>query len=165
MIKIFAENLDDFILNCGERLFESPIQSLYSIFNHKSRKFTENNLCYDLIKRNYDQKHNPNIFVLLTSLDASKLSRENLIECIEKRNERFGIMPQYESSLILQKKEEIEALKIKNEQLESRIIEMSQLIRDIRFNMKEEYEKEHFRYRFFVPIGQEKTIIVLLILN
>lgn len=154
-----AENLDDFILNCGERLLQSPIQSLYSIFNHKDRKFTQHNLCYDLIKRNYEQNNNLNIFVLLTSIDAQKLSRENLIDSIEKRIERGGMMPNYDSSIVLQNEKEIDTLKQKNDLLQSRIIEMTQIIRELRFNLMEEHESDHFRYNFFVPLGQKWTKI------
>ena len=142
-------------MNCGERLLQSPIQSLYSIFNHKDRKFTKHNLCYDIIKRHYEQNNNLNIFVLLTSIDAQKLSRENLIDSIEKRNERGGMMPNYDSSFVLQNEKEIDTLKQKNDLLQSRIIEMTQIIRELRFNLMEEHESDHFRYNFFVPLGQE----------
>lgn len=53
IIEHISKNLDDYIIDVGEELFNLPIQSLYNIFNHEKRSLTQHNICYDLIKTNY----------------------------------------------------------------------------------------------------------------
>lgn len=102
--------LDEYIMNCGEQLLFIPIQSLYRIFNNNKRYLTKQNLCYYLIKQHYEKTKNSNIFVLLKCLDSENLNKENIIDSIESRNSRFGMIPNIESSYFSSMNEKIEFL-------------------------------------------------------
>lgn len=88
-----AIKLDDYLLKYGQKLMDSPIQSLFNIFNHKKRKMTENDLAYELIIDCFERNNNPDIFILLESIDGSKLSKSHLEDSIKFKEKRFNHMP------------------------------------------------------------------------
>ena len=53
--ELISKDLDNYLKICGEMLLESPIQSLFNIFSNKSKNFSDNNLCYNLIKHHYEK--------------------------------------------------------------------------------------------------------------
>lgn len=88
-----AVKLDDYLLKYGQNLMDSPIQSLFNIFNHKKRKMTKNDLAYELIIDCFERKKNSDVLILLESIDGSKLSKSNLENSIEFKEKRFNHMP------------------------------------------------------------------------
>ena len=80
-------------------------QKLYFYFDNYSVKLnlsiqavfqnfiTKQDLAYEIIKNKFKETNNSNIFILLKSLDASKLSKENMKELISLYKERNEIMP------------------------------------------------------------------------
>ena len=93
-----SENLDNYLDQYGTEMMKLPIQTLFNIFNHSQRNFTKHDLAYNLIKIEYKLSNDPNIFILLSALDATKLSQENLEDCLCSRHLRNGMMPKIESS-------------------------------------------------------------------
>lgn len=152
--EIISQNLDDYLENCGEQLLSLPIQSLCRIFNNKNRQLTKQNLCYQLIKSHFEQTNDSNIFVLLLSLDGNRLSKENLEESINLRNDRFGMMPNLEFSFFDEKEAEIEkVLKKQNEDIQN----LKAILFELRFNLNEEVESKYFKYDWFIPANLEWT--------
>lgn len=95
-----ALNLDDYLEKYGKDLMNAPIQSLVNIFNHKKRKLTQHDLAYNLIGQHFENSKNFEIFVLLDSLDGSKLSKSNLEESFSLYEFRMNHMPAIEFSYI-----------------------------------------------------------------
>lgn len=95
-----ALKLDEYLQKHGEFLMKSPIQSLFNIFNHQKRKMKDHNMAYEMIKRGFEITNDPNIFILLESLDAGELTRSNLEECISERATRFDHMPNIDFSYL-----------------------------------------------------------------
>lgn len=89
-----AQNLDEYLINSGEILMKSPIQSLHRIFKHKKCQLTNHNLAYELIKQQYENSHDSTIFILLDFLDGSQLTKSNLEDSIKLAKHRFDFMPQ-----------------------------------------------------------------------
>lgn len=69
-------------------------------FNHKKRKLTQHDLAYNLIGQHFENSKNFEIFVLLDSLDGSKLSKSNLEESFSLYEFRMNHMPAIEFSYI-----------------------------------------------------------------
>ena len=88
-----AQNLDEYLINSGSILMRSPIQSLHRIFKHKKCQLTNHDLAYELIKQQYENSHDPTIFILLDFLDGSQLTKNNLEESIKLAEHRFDFMP------------------------------------------------------------------------
>lgn len=88
-----AANMDDYLERYGDELMKSSIQSLSIVFNHKKRKLNNHNLAYDLIKKTFEKTNDSSVFILLESLDGSKLTRGNLEESFSMREERMNYMP------------------------------------------------------------------------
>ena len=93
-----SKNLDLFIENYKDDMYDIPIQSLYNIFNDKDRVLENHDSAYNFIiegasetERDYN---NQNLFILLETLDGKKLSEEIMIDCISKRNDHFFYLPQ-----------------------------------------------------------------------
>lgn len=88
-----ARKLDDYLEKYGKTLMKSPIQSLFNIFNHQHRKLKQHNLAYELIQQHYEETNDSNIFILLKTLDGSKLSKTNLEESISMSELHNNYMP------------------------------------------------------------------------
>lgn len=100
-----------------------PIQSLFNIFNHPERKLTKHNLAYNLIKIEFIRSNDQNIFVLLPSLDSTKISQENLEDSLCSCHLRNGMMPKIESYCFANQFE-------KQLQMEKEIAELQSLLKD-----------------------------------
>ena len=98
--KIIAKDLDQYLVECGDELFQVPIQRLNVIFGHPERNLTKHNLCYNLILRNYEKNKNKNIFILLPYLDGNKLDKNNLNDAILNCQYRIGFIPKIEIQYI-----------------------------------------------------------------
>lgn len=157
--EIISNFLDDYLLNCGEELFYTPIQSLYRIFNNENRKLTNQNLCYNLIKQHFDKTKDSTIFSLLPLLDGENLSEENIRDSIESRNKRLGMMPNIEFSYFLQKDDEIKKLKEEIKRIENdkneEVKKLLEIIQEFRFYLNYEYKSKYLKYKFFIPIGKQ----------
>lgn len=107
-----AINLDDYIEKYGSSLMQSPIQSLYNIFSHPKRNLNDHNRAYNVITQYFDETKNSSIFVLLDTLDGSKLTKSNLSEALALRQERMNHMPNVDFefvSRVISKEEELES--------------------------------------------------------
>ena len=126
-----TKNLDYYLENYGEQVMNKPIQSLFNIFNHKQRNLTKFNIAYELIKIQSRKSNNSEVFILLPSLDGTKLNEKYLKESISLVQERQGFMPMIESSFVT------DAIK-KQENHEERIKELETKIQDY----EDKFEKE-----------------------
>ncbi|KAK8839706.1 hypothetical protein M9Y10_031410 [Tritrichomonas musculus] len=121
--KQISENLDNYLDNYGPEIMKLPIQSLFNIFNHPERKLTKHNLAYNLIKIEFIRSNDQNIFVLLPSLDSTKISQENLEDSLCSCHLRNGMMPKIESYCFANQFE-------KQLQMEKEIAELQSLLKD-----------------------------------
>lgn len=108
-----AMNLDDYIDKYGQELIKLPIQTLHIIFNHHKRYLTQHDIAYDLIKQHFEQTRDANIFVLLESLEGSKLSKSNIEECFKLRELRCNHMPSIDFTYLSDSLEKINKLEEK----------------------------------------------------
>ncbi|KAK8840225.1 hypothetical protein M9Y10_031170 [Tritrichomonas musculus] len=107
-----AINLDDYIEKYGSSLMQSPIQSLYNIFSHPKRNLNDHNRAYNVITQYFNETKNSSIFVLLDTLDGSKLTKSNLSEALTLRHECMNHMPNVDFefvSRVISKEEELES--------------------------------------------------------
>lgn len=91
-----SQHLDEYLDQEGELLMNAPIQSLYNIFNHCNRHLKNHDVAYELIKRQFENNHDPKIFILIESLDGSKLSQKNLEESLSLKNLHYNYEPHVE---------------------------------------------------------------------
>lgn len=100
IIKEVAQNLDLYIKNYGEELIKLNIHLLYNIFNHKNRSLTEHNSSYELIIDHFNKTNDFSIFILLPSIDGSKLTDKNRQESIDLQSFHCGFVPSFSLSVI-----------------------------------------------------------------
>ena len=119
-----AIKLDDYLLKYGQILMDSSIQSLFNIFNHKKRKMTKNDLAYELIIDCFERKNNPDIFILLESIDGSKLSKSHLENAIKFKEKRFNHMPTIQFSYLASAIESQDKLQSQIDALKAELIQV-----------------------------------------
>ena len=112
--EIVAKDLDQYLVECSDELFQVPIQRLNVIFGHPERNLTKHNLCYNLILRNYEKNKNKNIFILLPYLDGNKLDKNNLNDAISNSNIRCNYKPSIDYTKIIEINDKLDH--IQNEQ-------------------------------------------------
>lgn len=95
-----AIKLDEYLAKYGNELMKIKINSLYNIFNHKQRKLLDHNLAYDVICQYFNKTKNYDIFILLDSLDGTKLTKNNVEESLSLCKERLNHMPNIDFSYI-----------------------------------------------------------------
>ena len=105
-----AVHLDYYLIQNGEKLLNSPINSLYNIFSHPRRRLTKHNLAYELIHE-HSRKKDKNISILLPFIDGNKLSRKNLEQSLSERGINNGMMPNIDMSYIFMLESDINRLK------------------------------------------------------
>ena len=117
-VKKIAKNLDEVLQSKGEDFMKFNIQILYNIFKHPKRKLINHNLAYQLIVQHSQNSNDQNIFILLPTLDCSRLTKENLENAISFKHQRKGMIPDlqysylnYMKSQIIENKKEIDSLK------------------------------------------------------
>ena len=125
--------LDDYIENYGDILMKLPIQTLHIVFNHKKRNLTNHNDAYEMINKYFERTTEKNVFILLESLDGSKLSKSSIEESFKKRKSRMNYMPNIEFSYFSDSFE-------KQRKLEEKVTELENVIKD--FFLKYENEKK-----------------------
>lgn len=110
-----SKNLDLALQTLGADLFNLNINTLYNIFFNPQRELTDHNSAYDLIKVQAQKEKKTQIFILLPSIDGTKLSKENIKDAILNKNKRYGLIPQIDLYMlnIIEKHEE-EITEIKN---------------------------------------------------
>lgn len=143
--KQIAINLDQYLINHGDRLMKAPIQSLFNVFNHSQRVLTEHNLAYDLIASHFKKTGDSNIFILLDTLDGTKLSKSNLQDSILKKEERMNHIPKIEFSFLAKAIELQQKLELQIENFAKEKIDWDEVVEKDRraFNdMNENYKKE-----------------------
>lgn len=96
-----SQLLDDYILNYGEYLIKTPVQSLFNIITNPNCRFTLHNDFYELIKSNYNQTHDPTKFALIQFLDGNLITRQNLCDSIRNKSFHLGFVPNFDFSLFL----------------------------------------------------------------
>lgn len=77
-------------------MLKIKIQSLSLIFFNKNRILNDHERAYKFIIDSSEK----DFFVLLRSLDGSKLTIESLLESISKRNDHFGFYPEISTSVL-----------------------------------------------------------------
>lgn len=127
-------NLDEYLSNIGDKLFNLPITSIHNILNNKKRNLTQHNLCYNLIKQNYERNHDIQIFSVLPYLDGKKLSDTNLDDSISSQADRNGFIVKIEFSYILDLKKDFDQYKNEQrvviQQMQQQILELKKSLPD-----------------------------------
>lgn len=130
-----AQNLDDYLEKYGKDMLKLPIQTLHNIFNHPNIQLTKHDLAYNLINYEFEETKDPNIFVLLLSLDGTKLSRQNFEDSIKSRDLHLGMMPKIETNFLsnsIQRQNSMENEIIKlNKVIESQKITIDNITNEI----------------------------------
>lgn len=85
--------LDYYLSPYNDEMRQIPVQTLYNIFKHPKRILNDHNLAYHFINAYFITQQNSEIFILISTLDGTKLNRTNLSECFEKREEHVNFMP------------------------------------------------------------------------
>lgn len=146
-----AQKLDLYLSKYGQKVMEIPIQRLCNIFSHPKNKITNYNLAYETIIQYFKKTNNTEILILLTTLDASKFSEENLIDSILHCNDYFGFTPEITTksfaAILNNHLNQINELKneissIQKENLNQRIQSISEKINGHNFQLIEENIKE-----------------------
>ena len=123
---IYAEKvalkLYDYIENYGDILIKLPIQTLHIVFNHEKRNLTNHNRAYEMINKYFERTNDRNVFILLESLDGSKLSKSNIDESFKKRKSRLNYMPNIEFFYLSDSFE-------KQRKLEEKVTELENIIK------------------------------------
>lgn len=73
-----SKHLNDYLLNCSDKLMQLPMKNLINIFSNKSRLLKNENFAYQIIiKQSKNQDSSDiSIFCLLSYLDAQKLNKK-----------------------------------------------------------------------------------------
>lgn len=95
-----SNHLDEYLIQQGELLMKSNIQSLYNIFKKGANQLNDHNLAYNLIKNEFEKSHDINICILLQFLDGRMLSEENLNDSISSQKLHYNFMPKIDFSNI-----------------------------------------------------------------
>lgn len=143
--KYISQRLDLYLRKYSKTMYHLSIQSLYNIFYHVDRILNDHEFAYKFITCQIDPNlgvNNPmrrlnadELFILLGSLDAAKISQGSLKESITNRNSHFGFIPQLDfdhlSNIITQNDN---LLKEKND-MEARLEDQSQFIADLQYKL------------------------------
>lgn len=158
-----SQNIDHYLDLCGEKLLESPLNSIYNIFSKGSTKLTKNNLCYQLIKKHYENHNDLKIFILLQFLNGSKLSQENLKDAIDSRQSRLDYIPQIEFSFISDLIEEQRRLNTENNKLklenqiqDQKIDKLKNILFGFIVKSYNEYNSKELKHRILIPIVEKE---------
>ena len=98
--RYIAQNLDFYILNYPQNLYNLPINSLYNIFNDKQRTLINHDNAYHFITKCPNETLQMKLYVLLKSLDSCKLSKDILKESVSKAEDHFGFCPLHNDSFV-----------------------------------------------------------------
>ncbi|KAK8835008.1 hypothetical protein M9Y10_020613 [Tritrichomonas musculus] len=116
--EMIARQLDDYLLKNGTNLMNSPITNLINIFSHPDRKFTQQNLAYELIIDHYEKdRNNYEILSLLQFINGSNLNEKNMKDAIQNADKRIGMIPKIEYHYIEQIKENFDEFYEKQEEI------------------------------------------------
>lgn len=116
-----SQNLDFYLQNYANYMPEIPITSLYNIFYNKNRVLNDHEKAYQFIVSNNDQ----NLFILIKSLDSTKLSESTLNESISKQDDHFGFIPSNSFSF---KQDQVETLKKEKDELKKQVSDNEKMI-------------------------------------
>lgn len=103
-----SKDLDIYVKNCGNLLLEAPIQSLYNILFYEGRNLTKHDYLSELILSHYRRTNDSEILILLSLIDGSLLTQQNLIDSIEKQKLELNFQPQIE--ILINKLHDLEQL-------------------------------------------------------
>ena len=111
--KYISMHLEAYLQKYPNEMYKVPFTSLYNIFYDQNRKLEDENLGYKFISRELqssndnDSNNNNNghqnddtLFILLKSLNSSKLKEEALKDCLSKQDDHFGFIPQIDFGFI-----------------------------------------------------------------
>ncbi|KAK8896141.1 hypothetical protein M9Y10_014034 [Tritrichomonas musculus] len=114
IIEIISENLDDYLKHYGIELFSLPIDTLTQIFTHPKRSLEFHDFAYEMIHFYYKKTKKIEIFSLLPTLEASKLSERNYEDSMHERKSRNNFIAQINISDFMDKVEETKKNYAKN---------------------------------------------------
>lgn len=96
--RFISQNLDFFLTNYSNEMKQIPINSLYNIFNHKERVLNDTELAYHFIINGGET--NKSLYILLQSLDGTKLTKKSINESFSQIDEHCGFFPRADFSFI-----------------------------------------------------------------
>lgn len=149
LIEKVAQNLDQYIIECGDELLKVPIQSLNMIFN-LSKRFTKHNLCYYLILQHSKCFNDKDIFILLPYLDGSQIDPKNLDDAIFNSKSRYGFLPNIEFNFISEMNDKFEQFQNEQKKINEKFIDElsnhNDLLNEIK-NTEQNFEKQLLRQK------------------
>ncbi|KAK8857671.1 hypothetical protein M9Y10_016078 [Tritrichomonas musculus] len=99
-----SANLDLYLDKYTNEMKNIPLSSLYNIFYNKKRILNDHEKAYQFIISNCandnDQIKANSFFILLGSLEGSKLTKNSINECFLKKNDHFEFIPKTDFSYI-----------------------------------------------------------------
>lgn len=149
LIEKVAQNLDQYLIECGDELLKVPIQSLNMIFN-LSKRFTKHNLCYYLILQHSKCFNDKNIFILLPYLDGSQIDPKNLDDAIFNSKSRYGFLPNIEFNFISEMNDKFDQFQNEQKKINEKFIDElsnhNDLLNEIK-NTEQNFEKQLLRQK------------------
>lgn len=114
-----AMNLNSFLEDKEDDMMRIPLISLINIFFHKKRVLNDQQKAFNFIEKllNSSNENHMDYSILLSSLNADQLNKENIIDCIERADEHFGFHPKVFSSFFTSYNEKIDQLTQENQKL------------------------------------------------
>lgn len=140
-----ASKLQNYLDEYGIEMMKLPINTLFNIFKHPKRNLNNHDLAYSLISAEYQISKDANIFILISTLDGSKLSQKNLKDSIFNKDFHCGFVPEIQKAdylRVVESEKQIEQ-KISNLQeiVDGQKDEISKLEKSIDLTKKKERKK------------------------
>lgn len=111
--KAISKKLDHYLDEYADYLFKIPVVSLYNIFNYNERKLINQEKAYYSII-NAAEKHNPELFILLKTIDGEKLSYQALKDSFNNNENHFKFSPKNTEKYITIIEEKLKSYEEKN---------------------------------------------------
>lgn len=117
-----SQNLDYYLDNYSQEMHKIPVSTLYNIFFNESRILNDHEKAYQFIISGDE-----NLYVLIQSLDSTKLSEQALKDAISNNDTHLGFIPKNSFSFIDSFKEQFSLL---NNDLHQTMEEFKKQIRE-----------------------------------
>lgn len=151
--KEIAQNLDYFLNNYSEEMYNISIPKLLNIMNHKEKVLKNHNKAYEFIKHGLE--NNTNFCIFFDLIDFMDLSKEHINDFISNKNKYFGLTPKLNVSLYESINQKLEEIKFQQEQTLNKMIQ----------NENNQYNKNIIVYDIEVPLNDKMTINIPLFTN
>lgn len=151
--KHIAQNLDYFLSNYFDEMYNIPIPKLLNIMNHKEKILKNIDKAYEFFQHGLEKNSNYSIFFNL--IDALDLSKESINDFISQKDKYFGFQPKLNISFIKGIYDQLKELKFQQEQAISKMMQ----------NQYDKYEKNIIVYDLEIQPNETVTFNIPLFSN